>query len=173
MKRSILIFGVFFLFALNTTAQSEGPPKFGNLTIGIDASNIIFRGSNSIHTEVRLYSSHKGGVHIYAKAGLQKGYFTEILCAADEFTGKFGGLDFVYGFGNHHFEINTGLSFISEVEEYESSGNLFFDCGPSARGNVLALVDLGYRYQKPGDSLIFRAYVGILGIGLGIGYAFL
>jgi hypothetical protein len=36
----------------------------------------------------------------------------------------------------------------------------------------LPLIDVGYRYQKPDRGLIFKAKIGILGVGFGVGYAF-
>jgi hypothetical protein len=36
----------------------------------------------------------------------------------------------------------------------------------------LPLIDVGYRYQKPDRGFIFKAKIGILGVGFGVGYAF-
>jgi hypothetical protein len=36
----------------------------------------------------------------------------------------------------------------------------------------LPILDLGYRYQKQDGGFLFKAKVGILGIGFGLGYAF-
>ena len=37
---------------------------------------------------------------------------------------------------------------------------------------ILPLIDLGYRFQKPEGRLVFLGKVGILGVGIRIGYTF-
>jgi len=164
-----------FLFT-NINAQSEKYPAFGNFSINADASSWVVRASASINGEIRLYSSKKNQFHVYAKVGVHKGYFSELFCKADNFSGKFIALSYIEGFGNHHFELSTGISNISDViqEEIEPITFNIFNCSPiKPRSNFTVLVDMGYRYQKPGDSIIFRAYLGQLGLGIGMGYAFL
>ncbi|WP_339794323.1 hypothetical protein [uncultured Imperialibacter sp.] len=51
----------------------------------------------------------------------------------------------VFGTGNNHLETGVGLTLVS----------------PSNSPEVWAALNLGYRYKKPGEALIFRAGGGI------------
>jgi opacity protein-like surface antigen len=56
-----------------------------------------------------------------------------------------------------------------EKNHFEMNGGIFL----ALAGNfVFPLVDLGYRYQKPEGGFVFRAKAGVLGVGIGLGYAF-
>ena len=68
----------------------------------------------------------------------------------------------ITGKANHHFEFSAGAFFGYESATPNVHAELF----------VLPLLDLGYRYQKPGKGFMFRAKAGILSIGIGLGYAF-
>ncbi len=72
--------------------------------------------------------------------------------------GGLGAVTMLTGKENHHFEGNFGIFVGHDIEH----SNAF----------VMPLIDFGYRYQKPGDGFIFRAKAGLLGIGIGLGYAF-
>ncbi|CAD5262707.1 MULTISPECIES: hypothetical protein [unclassified Imperialibacter] len=63
----------------------------------------------------------------------------------------------VFGNGNNHLETGVGLTLVS----------------PSNSPEVWAALNLGYRYQKPGEALIFRAGGGIPeGAYISLGLAF-
>jgi len=72
--------------------------------------------------------------------------------------GMLGAITMLTGKGNNHFEINGG-AFFGYDNYYEDSF-------------VLPHLDLGYRFQKPNGGFIFKAKAGILGLGIGLGYAF-
>ena len=59
---------------------------------------------------------------------------------------------------NFHFELNAG---VFSGKSSDDSNSITYP-----------LLDLGWRYQKPDGGFIFKAKVGILGIGIGLGYAF-
>jgi hypothetical protein len=63
------------------------------------------------------------------------------------------------GQGKHHFEAKTGLV----AGHFEGD---FFET------NVLPVLTLGYRLQKPGEPFFFRADLGVGGIGVGLGTTF-
>lgn len=71
-------------------------------------------------------------------------------------TGALGAITMLTGKKNSHFELNAGVF--------------------SGKGDddsiTLPLLDVGYRYQKPSGGFIFKAKAGVLGIGIGLGYAF-
>jgi len=73
--------------------------------------------------------------------------------------GGFGGLiggTMLTGKRKDHLEANIGLFVGSEV------GTVF----------TTPLIEIGYRYQKPTGGFLFKAKLGNLGLGFGIGYAF-
>jgi len=75
--------------------------------------------------------------------------------------GGFGGLGAVTmltGKKNSHFELNAGIFSGKDI----GNSNSF----------ALPLLDVGYRYQKPDGGFVFKAKLGILGVGIGLGYAF-
>ena len=61
---------------------------------------------------------------------------------------------------NDHFELSGGV-FYGYDNYYEPPEMVIYP-----------LFDLGYRFQKPAKSFLFRAKIGTLGIGIGLGYAF-
>ncbi len=70
--------------------------------------------------------------------------------------GGLAAITMLTGKKNSHFELNGG-TFIGS-----GSDGTF----------VYPLLDIGYRYQQPDGGFIFKAKLGILGIGIGLGYAF-
>ncbi|MFZ9029409.1 MAG: hypothetical protein ACO2Z9_10370 [Crocinitomicaceae bacterium] len=138
---------IFFTFSNITTAQNELGrvnlyTQFGAVP-GLEAT---------VNVEMRLYSGNK--VTWYGRAG---GGFGGVLIA----TGGPGGLaaiTMLTGKNNNHFELNGGI-FIGHDEYYNDT---FY----------LPILDLGYRYQKPAGGFLFKAKIGILGLGFGLGYAF-
>ena len=70
--------------------------------------------------------------------------------------GGLAAITMLTGKKNSHFELNAG-TFIGS-----GSDGTF----------VYPLLDIGYRYQQPDGGFIFKAKVGILGIGIGLGFAF-
>lgn len=151
-KTFLVQFLFFILFALliNTEAkaQQSDSSKLSNINLYADAGFHV-AGQVSINLEKRIGAGDK--VTWYGRAGL--GAAGVIMV-----DGGFGGLiaiTMLSGTGKNHFEINGGVFFLSSKEIL-----------------ALPLLDLGYRYQKPGGGFLFKAKAGILGIGIGLGYAF-
>jgi len=90
----------------------------------------------------------------YGRAGL--GYGGVLL--AEGGPGVLAAMTMLTGRKNHHIEINGG-AFVGYDNYY---GDTF----------VLPSLDLGYRFQKPSGGILFKIKAGILGYGLGLGYAF-
>lgn len=145
--RIILLTIIFFTFSNLTTAQSQLSKV--NLYTQIGAVPGL---EATINVEMRLHSGNK--VTWYGKAG---GGFGGILLA----TGGPGGLaaiTMLTGKNNNHFELNGGVFVWNDT----NNKDMFY----------FPILDLGYRYQKPEGGFIFKAKVGILGVGFGLGYAF-
>jgi hypothetical protein len=68
----------------------------------------------------------------------------------------------LFGSGNHHFETDIGLRYIFFKHNSDTDRSPYFP-----------IFNFGYRYQRPdGKGLIFRSFIGLSGLGLGVGKAF-
>ncbi len=148
--RIILLTIIFFAFSNITKAQSELSrvnlyTQFGALP-GLEAN---------INVEMRLHSGNK--VTWYGKVG--GGFGFGGLAGIGGGPGGLAAITMLTGKSNNHFELNGGV-FIGNDKHY----NVMF--------YYLPILDLGYRYQKQDGGFLFKAKVGILGIGFGLGYAF-
>jgi len=66
------------------------------------------------------------------------------------------------GSGNNYFETDWGIRYTSFSNRSDNGRFAFFP-----------IFNLGYRHQKPdGKGLIFRSFIGLSGIGIGVGKAF-
>jgi hypothetical protein len=72
--------------------------------------------------------------------------------------GGLAAITMLTGKNNKHFELNGGVFVVIASRDF----NMFY----------FPILDLGYRYQKPEGGFLFKAKVGISGIGIGLGYAF-
>lgn len=169
MKKLIFTAAALF-FLTNVHAQDSTNIRSDMFVVSSEISTWVLAGSASIHFEGRITSSKTRDIAVYGRLGLMVGYIDPIFCKLDKFTGQILGLSAVNGSGNHHFELATGIYLLSDNKQAVSNEPLF-SCEPRTK-NHMAFVDLGYRYQKPEGGIIFRAKVGLLGIGLGLGYAF-
>lgn len=147
----IVFIGILSLF-LHTKAKAQNTEMttLSNVNLYADAG-FLFAGQVSLNIEKRLHAGEKLTWYARAGAGLA-GVIMAYggpggLVAATMLTGK----------GKKHFEVNGGVFIGKDIEQ----DDIF----------VLPLVDFGYRYQKPEGGFIFKAKIGILGIGVGFGYA--
>jgi len=132
--------------------ENSGMSKL-NLYLDVGAGYI---SSVSINLEARIYSHNSGKVNLYGRVGVGgAGVYWE-----KSGLGGLGALTMLTGKGKHHFEASGGVFLAYDQSSYD--GGLF----------ALAILDLGYRYQKPGGGFVFRGKVCIYGVGIGLGYAF-
>lgn len=151
--RFLLIVLLLFTFII-TKAQSPGNSEISKFNANIELGFGIFSLA-SANFEAYIADSDSGKVNWYGKAGF--GFAEEFM--GESGLGGLGAVTMLTGKGKHHFE---------------ASGGVFIGSGSYGEMLILPLLDLGYRYQKPGGGFIFRGKVGIfsLGVGIGIGYAF-
>jgi hypothetical protein len=147
------------LFCLNTNAQDSLAFNSKKNSIHADAATFLYVGMYAITYErTVIFSKH---YKMSLNTGVGGWYFTTI-------TEWYSGYSFplsmnsLVGSGNHFFEIDLGARYTAMSKSS--------DKGIS---DVIPIVDLGYRYQRRnGRGLIFRSFVGLSGIGLGIGKSF-
>jgi hypothetical protein len=152
MKSPYILIFPFCLCYNVTMAQSlenSGISKL-NLFLEIGAGYIF---STSANLEAHIASSKLKKLNWYGRAGIGG---ASVVMNQSGFGGL-GALTMFTGKGEHHFEVSGGIFLGSDSDD-----GLF----------ALPLLDLGYRFQKPGGGFIFRGKAGILGVGIGLGYAF-
>lgn len=113
----------------------------------------VFISSISLNLETYLSSLASGRGHLYVRAGF----------------GGAGIYEYAYGLGGI---IGVTMLAGKHTHYVDTSVGAFLGRDDTSNFFPLPLLDLGYRFQKPGKSFIFRAKAGTLGVGLGLGYAF-
>jgi hypothetical protein len=150
MKKLLLVITILSV-GFSANAQSLEKNKMSKNSIYFDTG--IIPGIHAfVNYERSLYQGKK--VSWYGRMGFG---FGGILLAYSGFGGL-GGVTMLTGKKNSHFELNTGI-FSGKDIDYSNSF-------------AYPLLDVGYRYQKPDGGFIFKAKLGILGVGIGLGYAF-
>jgi hypothetical protein len=168
LKKLCMLFAILFAsnnFILAENYGYSGMSKF-NVHIDLSALVFIFGGtfSATVNLERHLISSRSGKTNLYARGGL--GYAGALVvgsgaASGDIGNGGLGALTLLTGSNKHHLELVCG-AFMGISNNNARSKDTF----------ILPVVDVGYRYQKPGTSFIFRSKLGFLGLGIGLGYAF-
>ena len=133
-----------------------GQNKIGKLNMYVDGGTFIVINSVFFNIETHLTSSKSNKLHLYFRGS----YGDVTLFSGGSGTSSFqrntqtlvSSLTILTGKGDHHFDSSTGI-FIRDDD-------------------VLPFLDLGYRFQNINGGIIFRCKVGILGLGVGLGYAF-
>ena len=146
-----------FLWLNMANAQTKVDAGMSKFNTYLEVGTILVISTASVNLEAHLASTASGKVHWYARAG----FGGSAVFYGPVGLGGLGGVTMLTGKKNHHFEVSGGLFLGNDSGAGMVDG--FF---------ALPLFDLGYRFQKPGNSFLFRAKVGILGAGIGLGYAF-
>ena len=133
--------------------------EMARFNVYLEAGTIVLISSASANLEVLLGTSGSGIINWYGRAGFGG---TGIFYGPVGLGGLAGGTMLI-GRDKHHFEVSVGAFVGNDSGVGHTNGNDIF---------AAPLLDIGYRYQKPGKSFIFRAKGGILGVGIGIGFAF-
>lgn len=137
-------------------AQEKDVSKYGKISLYGDVGTVLAIGSASLNVENSIFRSNS------LQLNSRVGFGGAVILFGPEGLGGFGGITALYGKRKHHLESSGGV-FIGVTKKigYFPSGELF----------ALPFLDLGYRYQKPEGGFIVRVKVGILGAGIGLGYA--
>lgn len=128
-------------------------------TIHLDGASLFYIGMYSLNYERTIFRTDHYNLSI--NAGFGGWYFIPI---SQSYYGYSIPLSFnnLIGSGNNYFETDIGLRYI-----------FFNDKSSNDRSPYFPVFNLGYRYQRPdGKGLIFRTFIGLSGIGIGVGKAF-
>ena len=152
----ILCFMLFFN-NLNTNGQDTIKPTKNS--IFIDGSSLVYIGMYSVSYERAIFMTDH--IKMLGSMGVGGWYFTTISKSYYGYSMPLS-LNLLIGSGNNYFETDLGMRFTSFSKQSNKDISPFFP-----------VLNLGYRYQKlDGKGLIFRSFVGLSGIGIGIGKAF-
>jgi hypothetical protein len=112
----------------------------------------------SFNEKVSWYGRIGGGYGASLADGFDGSYGFGGLCAITMITGK----------KNKHFEFNAGafLGYEPTLQSAIVRRDITYE------PFLLPILNIGYRYQKPGSGFVFRANVGFPSIGVSFGYAF-
>lgn len=147
--QSLLALAVYLIFLSPTQAQEE-TSRFNIYLHG----SFFPGGEATLNAEFRF--SDRPKVSWHGRAGIGLGAFWLFVGG----PGGSGSITMLTGKKNHHFELNMGV-FIGKDRFYEPFP-IFY----------LPIIDFGYRYQKPKGGFLFKTKIGVLGPGIGLGYAF-
>ena len=133
-----------------------GQNKIGKLNMYLDGGTFIVINSVFFNVETHLTSSKSNKLHLYFRGS----YGDVTLFSGGSGTSSFqrntqtlvSSLTILTGKGSHHFDSSTGIFLRDD--------------------SVLPFFELGYRFQELDGGIIFRGKIGLLGLGLGIGYSF-
>ena len=155
----ILTIVIILIVSFNVSAQNEPVVKKSKNTIQLDCATLIYVGMWSVNYErTILQSTH---YNIIINAGFGGWYLTTI---SKWYSGYSFPLSFnnIIGSGNNHFEVDLGLRYTNLSDRVDNDRYSYFP-----------VLNIGYRYQRPdGKGLLFRSFIGLTGIGIGLGKAF-
>ena len=150
MKKLLLVLSILTI-GFSTNAQSSEKNILSKNSIYFDTG--LIPGIHAfVNYERSIYQGEK--VSWFGRAGFG---FGGLLMVGGGFGGL-GGVTMLTGKKNSHFELNAGIFSGKDIDDSNSF--------------AFPLLDVGYRYQKPNGGFIFKAKLGILGVGIGLGYAF-
>ena len=157
--RDLIISTILIIGSLNLNGQNSIETKNTKNSISLDCATFKFIGMFSFNYErTIIYSAH---YKMLAIAGIGGWYLTTIS------KWYYGpsiplSLNNLVGSGNNYFETDLGIRYTSFSKQSDKGKSAF-----------LPIFNLGYRYQRhDGKGLIFRSFIGLSGIGIGVGKAF-
>lgn len=153
--KKLLLFITILTFGFTLSAQTTDTNELSKNSVYLD-TGLGYGGQVSINYERQIYSGKK--LTWFGRLGAGAAYKFTSDDNVSLGPGGLAAITMLTGKRNNHFELNAGTFIVSDSDENNSG--------------VYPLLDVGYRYQKPGGGFVFKAKIGILGIGIGFGYAF-
>lgn len=164
-KKNLFLLCLAIVLSSNLiSAQTGEISRMSKLNLHIEGTTLLFVNSISINLERKLFSSNTEKIHLYGRVGYGYVEVYKIFSSDQRASGGLLALTMLTGKGSHHFEASGGAF----LGSYKSIN----DGSPDDGFQAFPLIDVGYRFQEPGEVFIFRAKVGTSGLGVGIGYAF-
>lgn len=153
----LTICSILLVNSLNTNGQDT--IRHTKNSIFLDGSSFVYIGMYSVNYERAIFLADR--FKIFGSVGVGGWYFTTISKSYYGYSMPLC-INFLKGSGNNYFETDLGVRFTS----FSNQSNK--DISP-----LFPILNLGYRYQRQnGKGLIFRSFIGLSGIGIGVGKAF-
>jgi hypothetical protein len=153
------VFLMLFILSFKTYGQAKVTEKDPENSINLNAATLFYIGMYSMDYERSIFSSYQ--YKLALDAGFGGWYSTTILKWSSGYSIPIS-INSLIGSGNNYFEIDVGARYTFLREGSDKSVSPYFP-----------VFNIGYRYQRSdGKGLIFRSFLGLSGLGLGIGKAF-
>lgn len=167
---------LIFLLLPGAIYSQENKSVTSKNAIIIDCADIIFTGNYAINYERQLFSKVK--LKSFLSIGFGGWYSTNnngsigLQNVASSYSLPVT-FNTITGSGSSHFECDFGLRFLvnKHWSKFQDNGV----AGPDPvlnHSDVKPVMNFGYRYHKVNRKFIFRAFVGLGGIGMGFGKTF-
>jgi|ERR1035437_219865 hypothetical protein len=157
--RYLIVSIILIISSLNINGQTTIDEKITKNSFYFDCATIKYIGMFSFNYEREIALSDH--FKMLANVGIGGWYVTDI---SEWYAGPSIplSLNILVGSGNNYFETDLGIRYTSISKQYYSGKFSFFP-----------IFNLGYRYQRPnGKGLIFHSFIGLSGLGIGVGKAF-
>ena|ERR1035437_640298 len=174
MKR-IYFFLVFVVVTTQLFAQEHNLSRAKN-ALFLDVEYIYITGNYAINYERQVYANHgfKSGINL--GFGGWYSFVNKGNVSLNHQANSYSipvTINTVTGSGSNHFELDLGVRYLLNKKWTGSFDNGIESPIPQLDNSVfLPVCTFGYRYQKSKGGVVFRAFVGSGGIGLGLGHAF-
>lgn len=149
LHKTSLLIALLFVLTIKVSAQESD--NLSKVNFYAEIGPVIYGTPFSVNLETPIKRFDRSQLLVRGGFGYGGVFF------GSTGWGGLSTLTLLTGSGNHHFETVGGL-FLGD-DEFDG---LF----------GLAIFDLGYRYQKPEGGFIFRGKIGVVGIGISLGYSF-
>ena len=157
--RYLIVSTVVIISSLKINGQSPKDEKAPTNSVSFDCATFKYIGMCSFNLEMQI--THSEHFKMLANVGIGGWYVTD-------FSKWYAGpsiplsLNILVGSGNNYVETDFGIRHTWISKQYYSGKFSFFP-----------IFNVGYRYQRlNGNGLIFRTFIGLTGLGIGVGKAF-
>ena len=150
--------------------QSDTIKKCNAITI--DCSTMLFSSELSINYERDLFSFYKSKT--YLNIGIGRFALSDLVEYGISSYSVPVSLNNIIGSRKNYFELDLGLRYLFAIrDKYGDNDNsfVFFMFNKLRQKNLYPIANLGYRYVGSNNG-IFRIFIGLSGLGLGLGYCF-
>jgi len=142
----------------------------------LDEASMLYTGNCAVNYERQIYATHNyrsminigfGGWYSFNNNGN-----VNLNYVASSYSVPIT-LNTIKGFGKHHFECDLGVRLLIDKRWNKFQDNGVVEAPPQFDNSIVKPVfNVGYRFQKPNGKFVFRTFIGLGGIGLGIGRVF-
>jgi hypothetical protein len=167
-----LVLSSIFLFYIHIAFSQNTIDSEAKNTISANGSYLFLVGSATLNYERCLYK-FEDKTKLLLNTGVGKWYYLGDYSYVSSILPV--SLNLLSGSLNNHFELNLGIAFLFN----ETTDIYAFGYDPDEQTPVpskikvcIPIFNIGYRYQKPQGGILFRTYLGLQGLGFGLGYAF-